>query len=918
MRTISLIILIPLSINSWAQWKGEVAKYEIFADSLRLNDSEKTGSAWVSKPSEAVENAEWEFRLELKFNPSDNNYALVYPVADRSDLSGKGYFIKIGGRTDEVALYRQDGAHAVKIIDGEDKRVDAASVDIKVKLTRQDGLWTLYTDFAETGYQKEGEITDKQYLSSSYFGVKSAYTSTRADKFYYSQITINGQVFTDNVPPAIDSLSVLTRHSCRLHFNEPLAHLEVNYNDETAQNAIEGNTAKVTFQTPFVENDSMRINISAEDTAGNVSSFQRSIFYRPFEVLSATMQGERQVHITFNKEPQIIEKEHFSLDDKQVSLLQLEEKHCTVTFETPFENRKTVTLNITEIADKDGDILKPFSTKLTYFTPQLGDVVFNEIMADPTPVVGDLPEVEYIELYNASGFTINLDQWLLRVNNSKDYAFPAYLMQNGEYLVIAKESEETLFHNAVKTLLVTNFPTLSNSGMQVQLINKNSDLVDVVNYEKSQHENDFKADGGYALERIDIYNPASINNWSSSHAADGGTPGLENSIAGHNPDLEPPSVENAFAKDSNTLSIRFSEPILKKQLIDTDYYDISDGISIDTVLFTEEGFITNQLMLKMTAPMTVGKIYELKVSGIMDLSENILKSSRHHVAVCRTPFPDEVLINEVMFAPFSGEAEYVEIYNPTDVPFDLSKLKLTQKDNEGTWKTGFALSEEPSLFLPKGYSVITKNKEVLMQCYSINEQVVVEMSAMPTLDNKKGNLALLTANAKVIDELHYDEKWHSTLLASTQGVALERLSSSAPTNEAGNWFSASSLNNYGTPGSVNSQQSPPSVSTKGIKASPKIFTPDGDGTDDFTTLQISEEHRKSTLRIRIFNQRGILVKELASNVLIGSYATVRWDGSDDSGKRCPMGPYVAWVEILSPQGKVTVEKIELVLSVRLQ
>src|SRR5690606_34591948 len=112
------------------------------------------GTAYLSIPSEAIENATWEFFVKLTFNPSSTNYTRIFLTSDQQNLSGilNGYFVMIGGTADEVSLYRQSGSVTTKIIDGKDGRTDTALVMLKLKVTRSEtGDWQLFSDAAITG-----------------------------------------------------------------------------------------------------------------------------------------------------------------------------------------------------------------------------------------------------------------------------------------------------------------------------------------------------------------------------------------------------------------------------------------------------------------------------------------------------------------------------------------------------------------------------------------------------------------------------------------------------------------------------------------------------------------------------------------------------------------------------------------------
>src|SRR5690606_34789471 len=71
---------------------------------------------------------------------------------------------------------------------------------------------------------------------------------------------------------------------------------------------------------------------------------------------------------------------------------------------TPLTNGESYTLFSNLVEDIAGNPSGSQSVNFTYLvaeTPSVGDVVINEFMCDPSPVVG-LKEVEYVEIYNRS------------------------------------------------------------------------------------------------------------------------------------------------------------------------------------------------------------------------------------------------------------------------------------------------------------------------------------------------------------------------------------------------------------------------------------------------------------------------------------------------------------------------------------
>ncbi|MEJ7681210.1 MAG: hypothetical protein WKG06_25865 [Segetibacter sp.] len=84
--------------------------------------------------------------------------------------------------------------------------------------------------------------------------------------------------------------------------------------------------------------------------------------------------------------------------------------------------------------------------------------------------------------------------------------------------------------------------------------------------------------------------------------------------------------------------------------------------------------------------------------------------------------------------------------------------------------------------------------------------------------------------------LHYSSKWHFALIDNEEGVSLERIDYNKPTQNKENWTSAASTVGFGTPSYQNSQFRADVSMKADITVTPKTFSPDKDGFEDFTTI----------------------------------------------------------------------------------
>ncbi|MGE0587017.1 MAG: lamin tail domain-containing protein [Cyclobacteriaceae bacterium] len=301
-------------------WTGDESKFTIDNNRLRLQAPAVASTAYLGTPSAAINDALWEFKIDMDFNPSSSNFTRIYLVSDQSDLSGSlnGYFVVVGDAPDEVSLYRQSGNTKTKIIDGQDGLVNLASVNLKVKVTRDAvGNWELFVDVGSTGtYSSQGIGSDNTFRQSAFFGFFCEYTQTRSDDFYFDDISVSGDPYVDTEPPMATQALATSANSLSITFNEPLKestannpeHFIVNLGIGTPNTAAlqeDEQTVLLTFPNSFTNGVTHTLSTNGiEDTAGNtlVSQSLEFLFFNP---VPATLKDIVISEIMADQSPQV-------------------------------------------------------------------------------------------------------------------------------------------------------------------------------------------------------------------------------------------------------------------------------------------------------------------------------------------------------------------------------------------------------------------------------------------------------------------------------------------------------------------------------------------------------------------------------------------------------------------------------------
>ncbi len=277
--------------------------------------------------------------------------------------------------------------------------------------------------------------------------------------------------------------------------------------------------------------------------------------------------------------------------------------------------------------------------------------------------------------------------------------------------------------------------------------------------------------------------------------------------------------------------------------------------------------------------------------------------------------PGDILINEVLFNPFTDGNDYVEIYNNSNQQIPTNQLYLASRDKNLELTQIYSLSDKRFLFRPESYLVLTKDTNGVFPFFNIKCPLCfLQMDKFPSYNNDKDYVVLLDAEMQVIDELFYSTKMHAPLLADEEGISLERNSFAVAANIFSNWHSASTQSGYGTPGYQNSQFQIEDVFKPVVTFEPESFSPNSDGYNDEYKIICKLEKPGYYINISIFDAAGRFVIQLAKNEILGTVGEYKWNGRDKPGQRQNLGVYVVVVEIFDLHGNIHRYKDGVVLT----
>jgi hypothetical protein len=157
----------------------------------------------------------------------------------------------------------------------------------------------------------------------------------------------------------------------------------------------------------------------------------------------------------------------------------------------------------------------------------------------------------------------------------------------------------------------------------------------------------------------------------------------------------------------------------------------------------------------------------------------------------------------------------------------------------------------------------------------------------------------------------------SALIDVTDGVSLERLDAARDSDDNGNWHSASSSDNYATHGYLNSQDYQSSTGSAEFSLSAEYVSPDNDGYQDVVNINYALNEPGHVAAINIYSDKGVLVRALASNQVLGNTGNINWDGTNDLGEKARTDIHIILVEPFDLDGNRAQFRLPIVVATRL-
>ncbi len=524
--------------------------------------------------------------------------------------------------------------------------------------------------------------------------------------------------------------------------------------------------------------------------------------------------------------------------------------------------------------------------------------VINEIMFAPKT-----PEPEWVELVNTDSAAHNLSGLYFHDSGSR-VALQQYSVAAGHYVVLCKDTAALVQirpHLPSSSLCKVSLPSLNNSGEYLALRLSDSTVVDSLRYTNKG------VPSGYSVERVNAWLGAENgDNLRACTYAEGASCGELNSVSLTGRDV---AAESWFI-DTLAQSLELVVSNLSRSETDgTSWSFRSQDVEWFGGIIEKLG-ITSHDTIHLSLDSIRAKAQQTLIQCLFICHATGDERQRNDTLALSlriSPVAQAIRINEILYDPTSTQSEFVELYNATDMPLDLSELQL--HDGSG----GYLLVPDSCSISARDYLVLCKDTTLRFeQGLDRNRIIVCKDQNSWTLRSTDELVSLRDPYGRILDSVRYSSSWHSSAATATKGRSLEKVSPDLPSAVPWSWTTCVDSSGC-TPGAINSVARAIS-SVADIQCNPNPFSARSPlGAKQSTYISIHLPAHQCRVLLRLFDASGRMVREFYHGEYSGSDLGYLWDGRDDAGFDLPLGVYIVHVEAVDVQTQDTIQQSAIVV-----
>jgi hypothetical protein len=303
-------------------------------------------------------------------------------------------------------------------------------------------------------------------------------------------------------------------------------------------------------------------------------------------------------------------------------------------------------------------------------------------------------------------------------------------------------------------------------------------------------------------EKIILVKDSSQSNWANSLVTNG-TPGFQNSVTPVQFDLKMTSLtfQPSTPVEGDDVTISAKVKNIGTSAADIYTIEIYNDANFDSTADPGELIFSQQYTnLSAGDSIIAGTILNSLPAGNYQIIAKVTfaqdeNPSNNELIKSFIVFPpganyNDVVINEIMYAPSTGEPEWVELYNRTDSPINLKKWKFSDASSTVT-------ITNTDKFIPANSFIVLTADSSILNFYNVPSEII--KFSLPALNNTGDAVKIKDSIGVKIDSLYYYPEWGG----NEGGRSLERISPDLSSLDPTNWGTSISIFKA-TPGTINS------------------------------------------------------------------------------------------------------------------
>jgi len=225
-------------LNAAPAWQGLLNAFTTDGGTLRSNNTVPNSVFYISTKSDYDTVFQFVLDCKLEFNTSSLNYVDLMIVSDSADLrkARNGLFVRLGGSSDEIALFSLYNGIESKLIDGKDARLNASTSQHELTVLYQhDTCILIHKKQGSTNQVEEGRAYYKLSMTEAYCGIRIRQSTASFFNRHYFDGLYLGIPIPDTISPQCDSLVITGKDRLQCYFSEPCDSLSL---QETAHYSL--------------------------------------------------------------------------------------------------------------------------------------------------------------------------------------------------------------------------------------------------------------------------------------------------------------------------------------------------------------------------------------------------------------------------------------------------------------------------------------------------------------------------------------------------------------------------------------------------------------------------------------------------------------------------------------------------------